>query len=65
MARFDWAARSARTVSTSLRPFWQGCWSLLRPERFSDDHIGLGSRKVVSYLNCSSFETFSFCLEVG
>ena len=30
-----------------------------------DDHIGLGSRQIVSYLICSFFESFSFCFEVG
>ena len=44
--RFDWAARSTRAVSTSLRSFWGGggggFWSLLRTERASVKLTTLG-----------------------
>ena len=40
--RFVWAARSTRAVSTSLRSFWWGFWSLLRTERASVKMTTLG-----------------------
>ena len=41
-ARIHWAARSNRAISTWLRSFWWGFWSLLRTERASVKMTTLG-----------------------
>ena len=40
--RFVWAARLTGAISTSLRSFWRGFWSLLRTEKASVKTTTLG-----------------------